>query len=760
MYSWFTERSRIFASIDDSTAMLVNSLDPADPVSQLSQLVINPVAESRFTLLGFTHVSSEAETTNFGDFPAVETSVNENSDVYISNHTRNLDGSRSETFILKTDASWVKGYMQEYVYRILAMILLISLFVTGTCLLILKPLLVDPLQRLQKILEIEKKSDIANATVEDRDLNRNDEFGSVFHSIVDMQHRIVKSESRNRRVMQRFEQFAQLGADCFWEVDADFKLNFAAGDYERILSRNVEDLLGESANELLTQISSNNSNCSVGDIYSALVERGRWEGKASANDGKDGPLYIRMSAHNLQDEEGRIVGARGTIKDITAEATLAEKLEFQAGHDELTGLANRRTMHERLDAYMDAYNAEDTECSLLVIDLDQFKEVNDTAGHAAGDAMLVKVATVLSTFVQEGDVVVRQGGDEFSIILPGQDCQAAFTVATDILEALENTDLVWEQQTFQITASIGIAETSASLSTKEALLYAADSSCLLAKRAGKNQIVLHDQNSGTLDSKDEALWISRIINAVSVNDFVLFQQTIVRINCGNEGQHFEILLRMKNPEGGFYPPNLFLPVAERNDLMPLIDRWVVSNAYEWLESQSIPQDGDYCMNINISANSLADTKFCEYLVDTVQRFKAINEYVCFEVTESAAMTSYEQTISLLAVLKENGCSIALDDFGTGYSSLSHIRELPLDYIKIDGCFIQQIHNNVLDQTVVRGVAEIAKVLRIKTVAEFVDSEDALRQLESLEIDYAQGFLFSKPVELIVIEADQIGDRAA
>lgn len=767
VYSWFTERNRLFSRIDESIAVLVNSLDPAEPVAQLRELVIDPVADSNFTLLGFTYLSNRGEQSSFGDLqasPAPENDkfgiASDESRSYTSRYVRKLEDGRLDTYTLKIDSSWITSYMKKYVGRILGMIVLISLFVTGTCLIFLNPLLVGPLRRLHKTLEIEKKSDISKAAIEDRDLQRNDELGSVFRSFVDMQDTIVKSEIENQLVTQRFEQFANMGADCFWEIDSEYNLSFAAGDYEQILSSNIEELLGQSAEKLFSKISSNNSDYSSDDIFTALLNDGRWEGKAPTQANSADPLYIRMIANIHTDHNGSFVGARGTIIDTTTETELADKLEFQAGHDELTGLANRRTMHERLDVFMDDYSSENKVCSLLVLDLDQFKEVNDSAGHAAGDAMLVQVAEQLTSFARPEDIVVRQGGDEFSIVMPGLDTDAAFVLASNIRASIEDTNLVWEKNIFQISASIGIAETSSSVSTKEALLYAADSSCLRAKRSGKNKIILHDHDSGTDEYRDEAQWISRIINAVEVDEFVLFKQTIVRINCGNEGRHFEILLRMKNPEGGFYPPNLFLPVAERNDLMPLIDKWVVSHAYAWLEKQAIPADNDYCMNINISANSLADADFCEFLVDIVGQYRKINEFVCFEVTESAAMTCYEQTIRLLKVLKENGCSIALDDFGTGYSSLSHIRELPLDYIKIDGCFIQQIHNNVLDQTVVRGVAEIAKVLRIKTVAEFVDSEEALQYLENLEIDYAQGFLFSKPVELIDDDSDQFGYKAA
>lgn len=243
------------------------------------------------------------------------------------------------------------------------------------------------------------------------------------------------------------------------------------------------------------------------------------------------------------------------------------------------------------------------------------------------------------------------------------------------------------------------------------------------------------------------MWISRIINALETDGLVLFTQSIVPIDKNFEEEHFEVLVRMINPEGGLWFPDKFLPAAEKNNLMPKIDQFIINKALLWLSEQVQFNDTNYCMNINLSASSLSDQRFREFLIERVSSTRDINHFVCFEMTESAAMTNSDQVIALLDELKNLGCRIALDDFGTGFSSLSQIQNLPLDYIKIDGSFVKEIVTNKLDQAVVRGISEIARVLNISTVAEFVETEEIVQALQDLKIDYAQGYLYSKPAPI-------------
>lgn len=370
------------------------------------------------------------------------------------------------------------------------------------------------------------------------------------------------------------------------------------------------------------------------------------------------------------------------------------------------------------------------------------------------------IASSMLASVRSKDTVARIGGDEFAILLSGSDMNSAQNIAEQIRKGIEDYRLVWEGIPYSVSASMGIAEVSPELSSLESLKFASDSSCILAKQSGKNQIRVYDEEAESTTVKcDELLWVSRINQGLEENRFCLFKQSITNIDQ-QSGEHFEVLIRLRNNEGSVWTPNLFLPVAERNNLLPKIDKWVVTRALQWLNEQTIPVDSEYCMNVNLSAASLADQGFKQFLIDKIEKNKKVSRHICFELTESAVMLNPAETITLLSRLKSQGCRIALDDFGTGHSSLSQIRTLPLDFIKIDGAFIQEICKSELDQTVVKSVAEIARVLDIKTVAEFVDTDEALQLLKKLDIDYAQGYLISKPEPLENDSDDFAADRAA
>ncbi len=625
MFSWFSERDRLIARLDDSASLLVATIDDSNPVPQLQQLMDNPVIDSNFQLTGFRYQSADGKLVEAGKklFEAhlktndLTPGYNLDTSMYLINKTMGEDNSTSRSLWIQVDASWLKAYMRGYVWRISGMILLISLFLTGACLLFLKPLLIDPLRRLNRLLSSEHYQDLGNATSTEKDHNRNDELGAVFRSFSDLRKNIL---------------------------------------------------------------------------------------------------------------------------------TVQNKLEHLAHHDDLTGLANRRKFNEELNVRVSDAVSNQVPLSLLMLDLDHFKDVNDRWGHAAGDRLLTIVANTMRNTVGDRGTVARQGGDEFAIILPGENSDVALSLAEAIRTNIQGYQFVREKEQIEISISIGLAEITPKIQSADALMLSADTSCLEAKKLGKNQIVNFSSLESDLVSNDIA-WVLRIKDALKNDQFTLFKHSIVRINNDQPGEHFEILLRMKNPDGGFYSPAQFLPVSERNNMMPLIDRWVIINALEWLHDSIVEHTDDLCMNINITAQSLATADFREFLRNMVVKYQHLTPYVCFEMTESAAMTNYEKTVELLQWLQAHGCRIALDDFGTGFSSLSHIRNLPLDFIKIDGSFIQEISKNELDQTLVKAVSDIAKVLQIKTVAEFVDNEAALNVLEKLDIDYAQGFLFSEPVAL-------------
>ena len=757
IYSWSTERQRLVTRLDESVTTLTSLLDLENPLPQLDHLLSSRDNTGNFEVSGYTYESPAGVVTSRGTTDRIDFTLpaagkgqfDAGSSTYLSTVSRKLSGQRSDKIALQIDASWIKQYMAGYVKRIIGMVILISIFVTGACLLILTPLLINPLQRLNNLLIRGEKRGIRSARSNSRDLKRTDELGSVYRSFDVLRTNLINTEEEKNSVTERFEDFANLGADCFWELDNRFRFNYFSGDVKRVLSLNSEQIIGHSFSSVLSTLGDSVPNSD--NISRSIAEKGYWEGRVIADSKNDkSPVYIRIVASTNLDESGNIISLRGTIADITKEKELAAELKYQATHDALTGLHNRRELDNQLELSVNKFKDNDEQFSLMIMDLDKFKMVNDGGGHAAGDALLKIFAKVITTQVGDNGVVARLGGDEFAVIVNTTDIAVVKEIAENIRRAIESHSFNWNKITYQVGISIGVAPASEHLDTPEAIALAADSCCMKAKESGKNQVRVYSETDDDYHVfQEEALWISRINEAIDEDTFILFKQSIVRINNRDGENHFEILLRMANPEGGIWTPNLFLPVAERNNMMPKIDQWVVTNAIKWLQTQSIEDNSNFCMNINLSAESLADAEFCEFLVDYLQDNKSLNKYVCLEMTETAAMVNFNETLELLTSLKQLGCTIALDDFGTGFSSLSHIRELPLDYIKIDGVFVQEIHNSELDQALVKSVAEIAKVLQIKTVAEFVDSEEALEMLGKLDIDYAQGYLFSKPEELSI-----------
>jgi len=761
IFSWNTERERVIDRLNHSLDSIPALLDIHNPVPQLNSLVQEENAADEYSIIGFTSLNYKGEiVSSGGEITGIDSLTDPYQTGFIGTNANHystqfiLDESKTEHHIvrLKVDTSSLSSYMRNYVWRILGMIVLISVFVTVACLIFLTPLLIKPLQRLRELLKNGEVYGIEEAIAEPSDLGRKDELGQVFRSFGHLRDELIDSNTERTRISQRFEEFAGLGADCFLEIDKELKFEYVAGDTERLLNLTYADLVGITLGELSTHLENRVEHS--GELLQTLEYGGRWEGKISSLDGAQSESCIRISASRFLDSNGEFSGIRGIVADITKEHELSEKLLYQATHDHLTGLSNRHQLTELLNEELKDYNETGQIFCLSIIDLDRFKFINDNCGHTAGDQLLQSISLHFKNALNEGDTLARIGGDEFAIIHRNSLIKETQAVVESIRHGIEHYNFVWKGELHRITASIGIAEVSENVSSIEALVYAADNSCLDAKKAGKNQIKIHDSDDDRLTFvKDEAIWISRISQAIENEGFTLFKQTIEPLGNNCREDHFEILLRMGNTEGGYWSPGLFLPVAERNDLMPRIDEWVVKKSIEWLEGYTQEDDIAFCMNINISAASLSDSLFQKFLIDKVSKIGELTKLICFEVTESVAMSNYEATIELLNQLKSYGCSIALDDFGTGFSSLSHIRELPLDYIKIDGTFIQQIHNNKLDQALVKSVVEIASVLGVKTVAEFVDSDDALNLLKQLNVNYAQGYLISKPEELIQSAGD-------
>ncbi|QNI02977.1 ammonium transporter [Halomonas sp. SH5A2] len=462
---------------------------------------------------------------------------------------------------------------------------------------------------------------------------------------------------------------------------------------------------------------------------------------------------IQHSAAPIRSRSGITLGAVAVFQDVSVTRQLADQLNYQASHDNLTGLINRRAFETTLSHLLDGKEGMHVLCYL---DLDQFKIVNDTCGHLAGDELLRQVATKLQAYVRSSDTVARLGGDEFALLLPNCPIDQARQIADAIRRDIENYRFAWQEHTFGIGVSIGLVVLSDHHMQLTDALHAADAACYTAKEAGRNRLHCYQANDHSVLERDgELRWVQRLQNALDNDHFRLFAQPIEAV-CAKRPAYQEILLRLEE-DGSVVTPGSFLPAAERYHFMPRIDRWVVRNTLAWLSdiTRSAPDTAWGCWGINLSGASLSDGEFCRDLITQVQNARLPKGSLCFEITESAAIAQLSSVIELIHTLRQLGCRFALDDFGTGLSSFSYLKQLPVDYLKIDGHFIRHVHEDPIDRAMVEAIHAVGKALNIETIAEFVETQQTLDTLEALGIDYAQGFLLGHPSSLTQVGGQPI-----
>lgn len=445
---------------------------------------------------------------------------------------------------------------------------------------------------------------------------------------------------------------------------------------------------------------------------------------------------------------GRIVGAALVLHDMTRERQYMESLSWQATHDSLTGLSNRREFEYRLEQALERSAQRNDRHSLMYLDLDQFKLVNDTCGHAAGDELLRQACSVLESCLREGDTLARLGGDEFGVLLENCPPDVAEQIAENLRQGVENLHFVWDRRPFNITVSIGVVHVSAMLVSVEEALRCADMACYLAKEKGRNRAQVFSPDDSELSMRfGEMAWVQRIRQALEENRFRLFAQRIRAVDPqAEEGLHVELLLRVLDENGRLVPPNDFIPAAERYGLMPLIDRWVANRAFEILaERREAGCEPIATCAINLSGATIGDASFIQMLRELQPAYGLAPENICFEVTETSAIANLVSATQFIHELKAMGYRFSLDDFCAGMSSFVYLKHLPVDYLKIDGSFIKDMLDDPIDRAMVQVINQIGHVMGKRTVAEFVESEEILEALREIGIDYAQGYAVGRPL---------------
>lgn len=456
-------------------------------------------------------------------------------------------------------------------------------------------------------------------------------------------------------------------------------------------------------------------------------------------------IAIQDSAAPIRDRAGNLIGAVMVFHDVSKERRLHRALHYQASHDALTGLINRREFENRLTAAVESVRHDAaSRHALLYLDLDQFKVVNDTCGHPAGDLLLKQITGVLQSRVRAGDSLARLGGDEFGILLQACTLDQAMRLAEGLRQAIRDYRFNWHDEVLAVGVSIGIVEITPETPTVANVMSAADVACYTAKDQGRDRVQLYTPDN-VPERHREMHWVSKLTRAFDESRFDLVYQPIVQIgSVRDEPEHFELMLRLRDDSGAVIAPAEFIPAAERYNVMPAIDRWVVRQALDVFVHRQGTGARPYTIAVNLSGTSLNDERFLEYLISELGSADLVPGALCFEITETAAIANLNNVVHFMRELKTRGCHFALDDFGSGLSSFMYLKTLPVDYLKIDGQFIENIARDPVDRSMVEAIGQVGRAMGIHTIAERVESAEVLTELGHLGIGFAQGFYLAAP----------------
>ena len=461
---------------------------------------------------------------------------------------------------------------------------------------------------------------------------------------------------------------------------------------------------------------------------------------------KDDKVFaIEYTAAPITDSDQKNHGGIIVFRDVTPMRTMAYQLSYQASHDSLTGLVNRREFEIRLKHAIGSAYSDHQNHVLFYLDLDQFKIINDTCGHVAGDELLKQISIRLKSKLRDGDTIARLGGDEFGVLLKSCSIDKATQIAEQLRESIKEVRFVWGDKSFDTGVSIGVVPINITSGNVSDILSAADTACYEAKDQGRNRIhVYHIDDDSLTKRRGEMQWVHRITDALDHDKFTLFCQEIVPLTNESHNQYFyELLVRIQNDDQSMVMPMAFIPAAERYNLMPVIDKVVIEKALDELILLNRINSNIY-FSINISGQSLCDNHFLDFVIDKFNQTNISPTQIIFEITETAAIANFSQAIRFIQVLKGIGCQFALDDFGSGLSSFAYLKNMPVDYLKIDGYFVRDIINDPTDMAFVESINQIGKVMGIKTIAEYVEDEQILAKLKTIGVNFAQGFHFGKP----------------
>jgi diguanylate cyclase (GGDEF)-like protein/PAS domain S-box-containing protein len=554
-----------------------------------------------------------------------------------------------------------------------------------------------------------------------------------------------RTELALRNSKERFRDFAESAADFFWELDAELRFIDISERFHEITELQREQVIGQNIEQLVRQY------CKELEVVEEFIEHLTekcvierleliWKITESTS------RTLLLSGKPIFDNRGEFQGYRGVGRDVTKERHIAQLMNHQAKHDALTGLVNRREFMHRLENALAHSKRDGASYVLCYLDLDQFKIVNDTVGHAAGDALLKELAGILCSRLRTRDTLSRVGGDEFALLLENCQLDSGMQIAESLLAVLADFRFQWEDREFPVGASIGVVSISDKTETALQVLTQADLACYTAKDLGRNRIYTYNAEDRELSRMENQMaLVSKLQMALIDDQFVLYRQPICSLRDGHV-EHYEILLRLKDSMNKILSPRNFIPAAERYGLMKEIDRWVIEHALSAYAHQ-YGNASTARFSINLSGNSLNDEGLLQWILKLFKHFKVPPDRICFEITETAAIRNLNQAKQLINALRAEGCRFALDDFGSGLSSFAYIKYLPVDYLKIDGSFVADMGQDTTASAMVSAINEMGHVLGIQTVAEHVENTTTLEAMRDIKGDHVQGFAIGEPTPL-------------
>lgn len=537
--------------------------------------------------------------------------------------------------------------------------------------------------------------------------------------------------------------------DAVITVDAADRIEYLNPVAEQLTGWSLADVKGRALDDILRLIDEDTLEPLENPLRRALAEN------RVVSFGAHGALVrrdkrtvaIEDSAAPIRDRSGRVIGGVLVFHDVTAARTMAQRLTWAATHDTLTGLVNRREYENRLEAAFASARSSGGHHVLCYMDLDQFKIVNDTAGHAAGDELLRQLAALLQSKIRESDTLARLGGDEFGLLLDGCPLDRGQLIAADMLATVRDFRFNWQGKIFTVGVSMGLVAITRDSISRADIQSAADAACYVAKEQGRNRIYVYRADDHDLSSRRREMdWATRIKRAMDEDRLTLYCQRYLALTAAaGSGGHLQILLRMIDEDGNLIEPGSFLPAAERYNLMTAIDRWVVQTTYAQYRTVAARlADQFLTCAINISGASLHDDTFTAFIRDQARSHSLPPGAICFEITETAALNNLRKAGQFMQDAKTMGFCLALDNFGSGTSFFGYLRNLPVDYLKIDGGFVKDMVVDPLDQAMTETINRIGHIVGVKTVAKSVESDAIIDKLKAIGVDFAQGSAIDLP----------------